>query len=584
MEFTRPGLFGLVTPLVLALFFCVPSFAAGPNITNLSPSAGAVGASVIITGTNFGSTEGSNTITFNGVGGTPASWANTRIVVPVPTGATTGPVIVTVAGVGSAGVTFTVLPQPTIVSLSPSAAPVGTSITVNGSGFGVAQGVSTVKFGTKTGSPTSWTDTSIVVPVPSGASTGNVVIHSAGVDSNGASFTVLPIPTITNLSPGSGAIGASIAVTGTNFGAAQGSSTITFNGVPGSPTSWANTKIVVPVPGGASTGNLVVTVSGVPSAGASFAVAATPNVTGISPAAAPSGAVVTITGTGFGMTQGSGTVKFNSKLGTPMSWSDSSIVVSVPTGATTGIVIVNASGVASNGTGFTVLPTPNINNLSPVSGAIGALVTVTGTNFGATQGGSTVTFNGVNGTPTSWANGKVVVPVPVGATTGNIAAIVSGVASAGVDFAVAATPNVASLTPNAAPAGAVITIAGSGFGATQGPSTVKFNTKVGSPMSWNDAGIVVPVPAGATSGNVIVHASGVDTNQVSFTVLPAPTVSNISPVTGTQGTSVTISGTNFGSPQGSSTVTFNGVVANPASWSKTKIVVPVPLGATTGLV
>jgi hypothetical protein len=39
--------------------------------------------------------------------------------------------------------------------------------------------------------------TSIVAAVPSGATTGNVVVNASGVASNGVSFTVLPTPSVT---------------------------------------------------------------------------------------------------------------------------------------------------------------------------------------------------------------------------------------------------------------------------------------------------------------------------------------------------------------------------------------------------
>ena len=64
--------------------------------------------------------------------------------------------------------------------------------------------------------------------------------------------------------------------------------------------------------------------------------------------------VVTITGANFGATQGTSTVKFNGTAATPTSWSATSIVAPVPTGATTGNVVVTVGGVASNGASFTV--------------------------------------------------------------------------------------------------------------------------------------------------------------------------------------------------------------------------------------
>ncbi len=163
----------------------------GPNIASLSPTSGLAGTPVTIAGTNFGATQGTSTVKFNGIAGTPTSWSATSIVVPVPSGATTGNVVVTVGGVASNGVNFTVTaPAPSITSLTPSSGLVGTSVTITGSNFGATQGASTVKFNGTAATPTSWSATSIVAPVPSGATTGNVVVTVGGVASNGISFTV----------------------------------------------------------------------------------------------------------------------------------------------------------------------------------------------------------------------------------------------------------------------------------------------------------------------------------------------------------------------------------------------------------
>src|SRR5947199_330277 len=111
----------------------------------------------------------------------------------------------------------------------------------------------------------------------------------------------------------------------------------------------------------------------------------------------------------------------------------------------------------------------------------------------------------------------------------------------------AAAPTISSLSPSSGAVGASVTITGTNFGSTQGNSTVKFNGTAATPTSWNATSIVAPVPSGATTGNVVVHASGVDSNGVSFTAYPAPSISSLSPTSGPTGASVTISGSNFGS-------------------------------------
>ena len=100
---------------------------ATSSITSLNPTSGPVGTGVTITGTNFGSSQGTSTVTFNGTAGTPTSWSATSIVVPVPAGATTGNVVVTVGGVASNGVSYTVTAAPAITSANNTTFTVGTA-------------------------------------------------------------------------------------------------------------------------------------------------------------------------------------------------------------------------------------------------------------------------------------------------------------------------------------------------------------------------------------------------------------------------------------------------------------------------
>ncbi len=347
-----------------------PAPTAASSITSVTPNSGAVGTSVMIAGTNFGTTQGTSTVTFNGTAANPTGWSGTSIAVAVPSGATTGNVVVTVNRVASNGVSFTVTaPAPSITSLSQTSGPVGTAVTITGTNFGTTQGTSTVTFNGTAANPTSWSGTSIAVAVPSGATTGNVVVTVNSVASNGVSFTVTaPAPSITSLSQTSGPVGTAITITGTNFGTTQGTSTVTFNGTAANPTGWSGTSIAVAVPSGATTGNVVVTVNRVASNGVSFTVTApAPSITSLSQTSGPVGTAVTITGTNFGTTQGTSTVMFNGTAATPTSWSGTSIAVAVPSGATTGNVVVTVNRVASNGVSFTVTTSGSITvTISPV--------------------------------------------------------------------------------------------------------------------------------------------------------------------------------------------------------------------------
>lgn len=264
---------------------------------------------------------------------------------------------------------------PVISVMTPQAGPVGAFVVIVGSGFGTSQGTSTVTFNGIRVTWVSWSSTRLSVQVPSGATSGNVVVKVGTASSNGKSFTVSPSPVVTGLSLTSGPVGASLTITGSNF-TAGGTLTpqVVFNPqVTASPTSSTNTSIILAVPAGATTGDLVVTVGGGYSNGVLFTVTSSdPSISNLSPGGGVVGTSVTITGANFGSSQGTSTVTFNGTTGTPTNWSGTSIKVPVPSGATTGNVLVTVSGVASNAYGFEVgTAAPNITSISPTSGAVG---------------------------------------------------------------------------------------------------------------------------------------------------------------------------------------------------------------------
>ena len=87
---------------------------------------------------------------------------------------------------------------PIIASLSPTSGSVGTTVTISGANFGTTKGTSVVRFNGTAATPTSWSASTIVVPVPAGATSGPVVVTVNSAASNGVTFTVptagLPAP------------------------------------------------------------------------------------------------------------------------------------------------------------------------------------------------------------------------------------------------------------------------------------------------------------------------------------------------------------------------------------------------------
>jgi len=235
---------------------CSSSTQAAPTVSGFSPTSGAVGSSVTVTGTGF---TGATSVKFNGTAATFTVNGDTQVTATVPTGATTGPISVTNAGgtgTSSGSFTVTTAAAPTISSFSPASGAAGTSVTLTGTGF---TGASSVKFNGTAASFTVVSDTQVTATVPTGATSGPIAVTtSAGTGTSTSSFTVTTAgPTITSISPTSGPVGTTVTITGSGL---TGATSVRFgSGASAAPASTSDTTVTVRVPSGAKNGALTVT-------------------------------------------------------------------------------------------------------------------------------------------------------------------------------------------------------------------------------------------------------------------------------------------------------------------------------------
>ena len=375
-----------------------------PSITNLSPASGLAGTPVTISGANFGTTQGTSTVTFNGVTAAPGSWADASILVPVPSGATTGPVVVTARGSASNGPTFTVLTTGTIAG----------TITRTSDGAAL-QGA-------------------LVEALQAG-----VVKASATTAANGSYI-------MTSVITGTYDVRASAIGYQTKL---QNSVTVTTNA-----TTTVNQSLDAVASGDINyvydeLGRLVSVVS--PTETATYAYDSVgnlqsisrqnsnlPSITEFTPHSAPIGASVTIYGTAFSSIPGQNTVKFNGVIATVVSGTTTQIVTSVPAGATTGPISVNTpTGLATSSTPFNVTTSlaPTITSFTPTTGLSGTAVTINGTNFDTTPANDWVTFNNRYALVSSATSSAISTTVPQNATSGRISvATPAGKATSTADF------------------------------------------------------------------------------------------------------------------------------------------------------
>lgn len=522
-----------------------------PAITGVTPSSGPPGTSVSITGAYFGSTQGS--VTFNGTQGVVSNWSDTSISATPPSGIAPGavPVVVTSAsGVASNSVTFTVTPGPSISSLSPTSGCASSSVTIAGTTFGSSQGSSTVTFNGALAAPTSWSDTSIVVPVPSNASTGPVVVTTSDGASNGVTFTIPGAPTISGTSLSSGSIGTAVTIDGSCFGTSQGGSTVTFNGVSATSTSWSETAINTSVPGNASSGPVLVKVNGVNSNGVLFTVLGAINGT------------VTDAGNGSAISGASvEALRSNTVLASTTTATDGTY--SIPN-LSTGSYDIRFS---ASGYGTKIVP----GNFVSSGGSVTANASLS---LPGTIAGQVTQADGT--TPIA---GAMVSAVQGSSSTASTTTDSSG--SYSLATLAAGTYNVL-----AAAAGYQSKSSG-GVTVTAGNTTTQdfsLTTENQSSISYLYDELGRLIGASDAQGNTADYAYDSVGNLLSISVNPSSQVSIIGfdPGSGPVGTTVTISGTGFSSTASEDSVTFNGTAATVTSASSTQIVTTVPTGATTG--
>ena len=198
---------------------------------------------------------------------------------------------------------------------------------------------------------------------------------------------------------------------------------------------------------------------------------------------------------------------------------------------------------------FTPGATPNVTSLSPYSVGVGTAVTIYGTDFGTSQGTSSVTFNSLPAASiTSWSNTQIVATVPSGIPEGPgpVVVTVNSLPSNATVLFTAFDPVITSLEPPSAPVGGIVVVNGSGCGPSLNTGQVQFNGVVAHAFLWNDSSISVNVPTNATNGPVNVTVSGFPSTGVSFTVIEALSITGISPTAGPIGSTVTIAGAGFG--------------------------------------
>jgi hypothetical protein len=402
-----------------------------------------------------------------------------------------------------------------------------------------------------------------------------------------------PGPTVTSVSPSSGAAGGGTAVTitGTNF---VSGATVTFGSTAATNVVVVSaTEITATSPAG-SAGAVTVTVTSGGQNGSlnsGFTYVVPPTVTSVSPNSGSTGGgtAVTIMGTNF---VAGATVTFGAgRQGGDGSASATNVVIVSPTQITCTTPTGNAGtvnvAVTVNGeigtltNGFTYITVPTVSSVSPSSGpaAGGTAVTIAGTNFAT---GATVAFGSAAATNAVVVSSTSITAITPAGGAGAVTVTVTvsgqgGRLANGFTYIVPPTVTGVSPTSGSTAGGTAVTITGTNFASG---ATVTFGSAAATNVVVaSSTSITATTPAGSAGAvTVTVTNPGVQSGSLTngFTYVVAPTLTSVSPNNGPAagGTAVTITGTNFAS---GATVAFGGAAAtNVVVASATSITATTP--------
>jgi IPT/TIG domain-containing protein/flagellar hook capping protein FlgD len=550
---------------------------AVPAIAGFTPGGGAAGTQVTITGSRF---TGAGSVSFNGVAAASVSVdSDTQIRAAVPAGASTGRIrVTTAAGTGISSTDFVVTQPPAISSFTPPSGPVGTVVTIIGTGF---LGATAVSFGEVAASQfTVDGNTQVRATVPPGAGTGPIrLTNAAGTAASGSSFIVIRSAVITFFAPASGPAGTVVDLHGANLADAG---SVAFNGTAAAFTIVSDTLVRATVPAGATTGRIVATNPYGPGTSATdFMVVVPPAITSFAPASGPVGTVVTITGTGF---LGTTAVSFNGVAAASFSVFGSTLIrATAPSGATTGrIQVANAAGSAQSASDFVVTAPPPILTFEPLHDAHVYSASPT-TSYGtlgslrvkhdASDYRSYLKFE-VSGIGPAVQSALLRLYCTDESPEGGAIYLVSN------DYQGTTTPWVESgLTWSNAPAIGATPVAPSKLVATN---------------AWVEYDVSAAITGSATYSFAVMsqhHNSAYYNSKESGTNRPQlvvqgnavapPAITSFAPIAGPAGTEVTIDGSGFAS---ASAVTFNGSPADFVLDGDTRLRATVPPGAGSGTI
>lgn len=411
--------------------------------------------------------------------------------------------------------------EPRVTGYYPNSGKAGTLVTIEGEGFGTSIGDYSAAINGKSADVISVTANSVVVRVPDGA-TGNLTLKAGNKPFEVGIYTYQDL-SVKNVFPANGPAGAQIRITGEGFSSVNKPAAVLINNVPALVVSIADTLIVAEVPNDAGFGPITVKVDGKEASGRNFTYQA---INTMKPLTGGVNTRVVLTGVGFETTLANNKVDFNGKTGTVVEATDKQLIVLAPAGVASGPLSITINGQKITGQTFTVVGSPVIGTVSPLSGPKGTEMTIQGDAFSTVLDENKVFINNVQVPIKSVTPTQIKLTIPGGTGSGNVRVVVNDQATNGPAFK-DQTLGIIAISPDNGLAGSTVTITGTGFSATPSENKVFFNGVQASVKTATESTLVLDAPANVTTGAVKVIVDNVEaTSPQPFRRAGVITVSN----------------------------------------------------------
>ena len=307
---------------------------------------------------------------------------------------------------------------------------------------------------------------------------------------------------IASISPAIADAGTIVTITGVNL---LSVTAVNFGGVPAASFTVVSATSIQAVVGAGATGDVTLTTPAGTVSYSGFTYTQPATITSVSPAAAGTGAIVTIHGATL---SGTTAVSFGGTAAASFSIiSDTLITAVIGTGASGDVALTTPGNTAILPGGFTFIPAPIVTAFTPTTAGKGATITITGSHL---TGTSSITLGGTPVLSYTVNSDVSITAIAGGGSTGSVSVITPGGTAtlAGFSYIAQSPPAITSFSPASGKIGTTLAIAGSGFDPLSTNNIVYFGAVRALVIAASNSALTVTVPGGASLQPISVTTLG----------------------------------------------------------------------------